>query len=230
MRGELRSADAAADAGEGARGAETTESTAGDVAAGAGAVAYGGAPAATRLKFGASEGTDQAAIEVANEASARSAAAVNSVAGIGARTDSIEARTAGLEAAFADDDARRAQAPVRDAAAKQILRHRTIEIGTKQRDARGAALNHKFAHLQAQTLVILRRCGALVSGSRCHVGCGLTRYELFEALLSQTVSPPAERDGWSECAGFPTLCVLTRLVDLYIPCDTKVGHLGARHA
>ena len=130
----------------------------------------------TKLKFGAGEGTDQAVIEVANKASARSAAAENSVAG-------LEARAAGVEAASADDYARREEAPVRDAAAEQILRHKIIEIGTKQRDARGAVLNHKFSHSQAQTLVILRMCGAQVAGKRCTVGCGLTGYELFAALL-----------------------------------------------
>ena len=171
--------------------------------------------ASAKLKFGAGE-TDQAVVEVANEASARSAAAENSVAG-------VEARTAVLEAAFADDNARREATPDKASDERQIMRHKIIEIGSKQREARGAALGHKFSHTQAQALVILRMCGAQVAGESCAVGNGLTGYELFEALLLQTVSPPAERDGWEHCHGFPTLCVLARLVDLYISCDAKPG-------
>ena len=221
---KLRAADSVADADEGTRDAEPSESKASDVAAGAGAVTHVVAPMTTRLKFGAGEGTDQAAIEVANEASARSAATANTVAASANTVSDLETRTAGLEAARAEDDARRDRAAERDAAAEQIRRHKIFEIGSKQRDARGgAALNHKFSHTQAQTLVILLVCGAREEGARCSLGCGLTGYELFEALLSQTVSPPAEREGWTDCTGFPTLCVLARLVVLYISCDTKSG-------
>jgi len=175
--------------------------------------------ASEKSKFGAGE-TDPAVVEVANEASARSAAAENSVAQL--RQD-VEARTTVLEAALTGDSARRGATPDSASDERQIMRHKIIEIGAKQREARGAALGHKFSHTQAQALVILRMRGAHVSGERYAVGNGLTGYELFEALLLQTVSPPAERDGWEHCHGFPTLCVLARLVDLYISCDAKPG-------
>ena len=69
----------------------------------------------------------------------------------------------------------------------------------------------------------MRMCGAREEGERCRVGSGLTGYELFESLLSQTVLPPAERNGWADCVGFPTLRVFARLIDLYVSCDSKPG-------
>ena len=96
--------------------------------------------ASEKSKFGAGE-TDPAVVEVANEASARSAAAENSVAQL--RQD-VEARTTVLEAALTGDSARRGATPDSASDERQIMRHKIIEIGSKQREARGAAFGHKF--------------------------------------------------------------------------------------
>ena len=132
--------------------------------------------ASGKSKFGAGE-ANQAAVVVANEASAQSAATANSMA-------DVEARTTVLEATRADDNARRETTPDTASDERQIMRHKIIEIGAKQREARGTTLGHKFSHTQAQALVILRMCGAHVSGERCAVGNGLARYELFESAAT----------------------------------------------